>query len=112
MDAEQVARNDAIYRDANERIERAAVEYEVTGAVPFICECADPECRGVVLLTLREYEEIRASATRFFSLPGHEAAEVGHLRTVRSAPGYVVVEKTGLAGDIVEELDPRQAQHG
>ena len=70
MDAEQIARNDAIYRDANERIERAAVEYEVTGAVPFICECADPECRGVVLLTLREYEEIRASAT--FERPCHD----------------------------------------
>ena len=82
MNAEQVARNDAVYREANERIRSAAVECGVNGQVPFICECADPECRAILLLTLPEYEEIR------------------------------VVEKIGRAAEIVEELDPRQTQHG
>jgi len=112
MDAEQVARNDAIYRDANERIKSAAEEYEVGGPIPFICECADPECRSVVLLTMSEYEEIRAQPTHFLNLPGHDEIAAGHTETVRTAPSYIVVEKIGRAGEVVEELDPRQARHG
>jgi len=34
------------------------------------------------------------------------------VETVRRAPGYLVVEKVGRAGEIVQELDPRQAQRG
>ena len=60
MEADQVARNDAIYRAANERIEAAAEEYEVAGPIPFICECADATCTNIVLLTLTQYERIRA----------------------------------------------------
>jgi hypothetical protein len=112
VDAEQVARNDAIYREANERIESAAEEYEVAGPIPFICECADPKCRDVVLLTMPEYEEIRANPTHFVNLPGHERLAADHVETVRRAPGYLVVEKVGRAGEIVQELDPRQAQRG
>ena len=72
MEAEQVARNDAIYRAANERIEAAAEEYEVAGPIPFICECADATCTNVVLLTLTQYERIRGHPTHFLNLPGHE----------------------------------------
>jgi hypothetical protein len=111
VNAEQVARNDAVFRDANERIKSAAEEYEVGGAIPFICECADPERRGVVLLTMSEYEEIRAQPTHFLNLPGHDGIAVEHTEIVRAAPGYIVVEKIGRAGDVVEELDPRHARH-
>jgi hypothetical protein len=112
VDAEQVARNDAVYRDANERIKRAAEEYDVTGPLPFICECADPECRSVVLLTMSEYEEIRAHPAHFVNLPEHAEGAQGHAEIVRTAHGYIVVEKIGQAGEVVEELDPRQARDG
>src|SRR5262249_59162763 len=85
----------AIYRDANERIKSAAEEYEVGGPIPFICECADPECRSVVLLTMSEYEEIRAQPNHFLNLPGHDEIAAGHTETVRTAPSYIVVEKSG-----------------
>jgi hypothetical protein len=112
VNAEQVARNDAVYREANERIERAAQEYEVAGAIPFICECADPECRAIVRLTLPEYEEIRAHPTQFFNLPGHDQPSADHHRIVKTTPAHVVVEKIGRAGELVNELDPRHARHG
>jgi hypothetical protein len=107
MDAEQVAINDARYREANERIEAAAEEYGVGGPVPFICECADPRCTAVVLLTLREYEQIRAHPARFLHLPGHEQVEREHLEVVRREDRYFVVEKRGRAAEIAAELDPR-----
>lgn len=112
MDADQVARNDAIYRDANERIKRAAEDYDVSGPLPFICECADPECRGVVLLTMAEYEEIRGHPTHFLNLPGHAEGADHYAVTVRKADGYIVVEKVGQAGEVAEGLDPREARHG
>jgi hypothetical protein len=112
VNAEQVARNDAIYRAANERIKSAAEEYEVTGPIPFICECADPGCRDVLLLTMADDEEIRANPRHFVNLPGHDGLAREHVETVRAAPGYIVVEKIGRAGEVVQELDPRQAQHG
>jgi hypothetical protein len=112
VNADQVARNDAIYRDANERIKRAAEEYDVSGPLPFICECADPECRSVVLLTMSEYEEIRGHPAHFLNLPGHAEGAEQHAEIVRTARGYIVVEKTGQAGEVAEGLDPRQARHG
>jgi hypothetical protein len=107
VDAEQVGRNDALYRKANERIEAAAGEYEVSGPIPFICECADPKCTAVVLLSLKEYEEIRAHPLHFLNLPGHEEVAREHLEVVRREAGYIVVEKRGRAAEVVAELDPR-----
>ena len=91
MDADQVARNDAVYRDANERINHAAEDYDVSGPLPFICECADPECHRRHAEGAREHAEI-----------------------VRKAGDYIAVEKIGQAGEVVEELDPdsRESRRG
>jgi hypothetical protein len=107
VEADQVARNDAIYRAANERIEAAAEEYAVAGPIPFICECADATCTNIVLLTLTQYERIRAHPTHFLNLPGHELPAKEHVDVVHREPSFVVVEKKGRAAEIVKELDPR-----
>ena len=49
---ERIARNQATFREANERIGAAAGVYDVATPVPFICECADPACTEVVRLEL------------------------------------------------------------
>jgi hypothetical protein len=67
--AERVARNDAAFRDANERIAPAARAAEVS-RVPFICECADRECSEIVRLTLDEYERIRVNTRWFLNAHG------------------------------------------
>ena len=59
---ERIARNQATFRAANERIGAAAGVYDVATPVPFICECADPICTEVVLLELDQYEEIRSDS--------------------------------------------------
>jgi hypothetical protein len=48
VDAEQVARNDAVFRAANERIRSAAAGLESADPLPFICERADPSCRELI----------------------------------------------------------------
>jgi hypothetical protein len=104
---ERIARNQAIFRSANERIHAAAGAYDVALRVPFICECADPTCTEVVRLQLAEYEEIRSDPRRFFNVPGHQTAAQGVGVVVEERDGYFVVEKVGHAGDISEALDER-----
>jgi hypothetical protein len=107
--AERVAKNDATFRDANEGI-AAAARRAAFDRVPFICECAEPTCTTIVRLTLDEYEQVRSSPRHFLSAPGHEETAAGLGAVVARAEGYVVVEKLGEAGEIVEQLDPRSAQ--
>ena len=107
MDAEQVARNDAIFREANERIEHAAQQLGRAEQVPFICECADAACREIVQLTLSEYEDVRTSPVRFFVAVGHDLDDTGIEEVVARRPGYEVIEKRREAAPIAADLDPR-----
>jgi hypothetical protein len=110
--AQRIARNDATFREANERISAAAEVYGVDMPIPFICECADPRCSEIVRLELEEYEEIRADPRRFLNVPGHEKAAQGAAVVVAERDGYVIVEKVGHAGEVVEALDERTAGEG
>lgn len=104
---ERIARNNATFREANERISAAAGSYGVDMPVPFICECSDPGCSAIVRLGLEQYEEIRADSRHFLNIPGHVAASQGAAVVVEERDGYSIVEKVGLAGDIAEALDER-----
>jgi hypothetical protein len=103
--AERVARNDATFRAANEKIRVAAETLATTvERVPFICECAEERCVQIVRLHLDEYGEIRSNPRWFLNVPGHEAAARGWGKVVAAREAYVIVEKVGLAGKIVEDL--------
>lgn len=104
-DTERKARNEAIFREANEKI--AAVRTELTmvdGKTPFFCECDDPACRETVSLDLAEYEEVRSSPATFVVVPGHDD---GSSRVVAAHSAYHVIEKQGVARRVAVETDPR-----
>ena len=108
-EASQQARNDAIFRDANERIESHVDSMEgaaLDGPLPFLCECSDVTCTEIVRMTRAEYEAVRANPTRFATVPGHEGHE-SWARVVEETDRYAVVEKLGAAADVAIELDPR-----
>jgi hypothetical protein len=109
-DAEQellrAARNQALYRAVNERIEAVNEAFETLGVdSSWLCECADPECTEAMELTLEEYEHLRSHPNRFAVLPGHVYPEVE--RVVVEHENYVVVEMLGIGATFVEEHDPR-----
>ena len=104
---ERIARNDAAFRSANERIEVVAIDSEMAGRLPFICECGDRSCSEIVLLSITEYEAVRVDARHFFNVPGHQAADLGVGEVVERHERYVVYEKHGHAGDVAERLDER-----
>jgi hypothetical protein len=101
-EAQRKARNEAVFREVNERIEEVARDFEVPGQASFVCECGDVDCTEMVSMTLREYNDLRTNRRRFAILPGHEDPSVE--RVVARTPRFFVVEKTDEAGEVAEEL--------
>jgi hypothetical protein len=108
MDAreERLARNEALFREVNERIEQHAVrdgvdlhEYE------FLCECSNIDCVLRLSMPLRVYEGVRSDPTHFVVAPGHELPEIEVV--LRRAFGYQIVKKGGDAALLVAAHDPR-----
>ena len=96
----RLASNEDVYREVNEGIERGQWPGEEGKPVSFRCECARLGCNMLLTLTLAEYKRVRANPRRFLLVPGHEIPEVEEV--VRDAGGFVVVQKTGVAGEEAE----------
>lgn len=104
---ERLARNEAFFREVNEAIEAVADDLGRAGRTyEYLCECSDPRCADRIELSREEYEHIRADSTRFVVVPGHAIAAVEQI--VEREDDYDVVEKTGLAGVVAEDSDPRE----
>jgi hypothetical protein len=107
---ERLARNEALFREVNERVAEVAanfIEVETTSdPVEFTCECGRADCSEPIAMTVVEYEAVRAVPTRFAVIPGHEQPEVETV--VERHSSYVVVEKQdGDAREVAHETDPR-----
>jgi len=102
--AERIARNDAIFREANDGIAEAAEEHRIDGPIPFICECAEPSCREIVRLTIDEYRRVRSDPQQFVNAVGHQTAARGWAEVIAETDGHVVVRKIGRAGEVAEQL--------
>jgi hypothetical protein len=102
VQALKLARNQALWREINERVKAIA---ETSGAVEFLCECADLECTKSLKMSLAEYEHIRSYSVRFPVAHGHVFPEVEDV--VEEHGDYDVVEKRDKAAEIVAKLDPR-----
>jgi hypothetical protein len=90
---ERLAANEALFREVNERVAEVAEQFVASDSrdrVDFSCECADRGCAEQIAMTLREYEALRAAATHFAVVPGHET-EIE--RVVERHSNYLVVEK-------------------
>jgi hypothetical protein len=101
----RVARNEALFREVNEAIERGQWPDEEDSPTAFRCECARLECNELVSLTPREYERVRATPRRFLVIAGHEVPELEAV--VETGSDYIVVEKRDEAGRLAEARDPR-----
>ena len=108
------ARNEALIREVNERIERVAEEARPGAELErfeFLCECGaggdeDIACAGRFEMTVAEYEEIRGQDDRFALVPGHENEQLEDV--IRRTDRFVVVDKKPAAEPFVDD-DPRGA---
>jgi hypothetical protein len=102
---ERFARNEALFREVNERIVDVSSSYELGDSLEFLCECGSENCLAVIPVARAEYERVRSEPDRFLVIAGHENLELE--RVVERHDGYLVVQKLGEAGEIAEATDPR-----
>ena len=101
---QRAARNEVLFREANEKLAGKRHDLDISGLTPFLCECGDPSCTELIVLRLEEYEHIRSRGNRFVVARDHQSQDA---TTTEEHDTYVVVEKSGIARSIAEEHDPR-----
>jgi hypothetical protein len=98
---QRAARNEALFREVNENIARLEERYGGAATQPgFICECSSGSCTEHVPIDEEAYQRVRENPRRFVVLPGHVDGTLESV--VETHPGYKIVEKTGVAGEIAE----------
>jgi len=99
---QRAARNEVLFREVNENIARLEDRYGGSAQQPvFICECSNDSCTEHIPVDAETYQRVREHPRRFLVLPGHvdETLE----SRVEVHPAYVIVEKTGAAGEVAEQ---------
>ena len=99
--AERAALNQSRFREANEQIdERRRALGVAADRFPLLCECERPDCTRIIVARPEEYEAVRAHPRRFLLIEEHADGA----RVVSRHDGFVVVQKEGREGDLVEAL--------
>jgi hypothetical protein len=75
-----------MFRDANERFALDGVR-----PVPFLCECADIECRGRIEITTGNYDAAHINRDHYVILPGHPTIDGEEI--VEDNLTYLVADK-------------------
>jgi len=68
-------------RQGNDRIAEKAERMRFVSRVPMLCECSDPGCRRVVMISLEDYHAIRRDSDAFLTAPGHSVEDSWELRS-------------------------------
>lgn len=95
------ARNEAIFREVNERIAELAERPYLDADFHVVCECAQVGCSAMLPIELDDYREVRAHPRWFVVAPGHVVPEIEDV--VNRHGAYEIVEKhadvpLGVAG--------------
>jgi hypothetical protein len=102
----RLAKNEALFRGVNEKVTEVKGELADRDApMEIVCECGREDCLEQVVVTLAEYERVRAAPTHFVVKQGHESVEVELV--VERTDRFVVVEKEEGEAAIARETDPR-----
>jgi hypothetical protein len=103
---ERIGRNEALFRDVNERVVELAATAPDPNLIGVLCECGEKDCVSEVRMSLAEYERLRQDPTRFVVIHGHEKPSVEGV--VESTESYHVIKKDpGTPREVARETDPR-----
>lgn len=98
---QRAARNEALFREVNDNIAGLEARHgAATSELLIVCECADDGCTQRLSVDPRIYKRVREQPRRFLVIPGHEKPEIE--RIVETHVPYLIVEKTGPAGEVAE----------
>jgi hypothetical protein len=103
----RLARNQTLFREVNERVNRVANGFGADAPISFVCECSNTDCAKQIELSTDEYERLRSVPTWFAVAPGHEVLEIENIVEVNER--YATVEKVAVGGMIAAATYPRRA---
>jgi hypothetical protein len=104
---ERAARNEAVFREVNERVRELHDDSRNHRSAEFVCECADDACTERIDLGLDAYERVRQNPHHFIVRPGHERPDIE--RVVEEGHGFLIVSKDDpVVARIAEQTDPRR----
>ena len=84
--------NQRMFRGANERMQQVIDGQIPYGTViPFLCECADNECRGRINMDASDYEGIHIDRDLYIVLRDHPTIDGENV--VEEQGGYDIVRK-------------------
>src|ERR671935_3278909 len=103
----RLARNEAIFREVNERIEELAKsgDFGEFDPLEILCECGNAECSEPLRISVAEYERVRQEPTDFFVAPGHAIPAIE--KVVDSTQNFEVVRKLEEERELARKTDPR-----
>jgi hypothetical protein len=103
---ERAAKNEALFRQVNERVEALHEQLHSGGKAEFVCECVDGTCTEQIALSLATYERVRSDPYLFLLAPGHEREDLEQV--VERGEGFVIVRKdTPTSERVTAQTDPR-----
>jgi hypothetical protein len=103
---ERTARNEALFRQVNERVEELHDQLASGGTADFVCECPDDTCTARITVPLTTYERVRSDPHLFLVAHDHVRPELEQV--VEQGDGFVIVRKdTPTSARIAEQTDPR-----
>jgi hypothetical protein len=103
----RIGRNEALFREVNDRIEQVTETLQVTtDSLRILCECGKASCTEQINVTMSEYERVRSDSELFFVRRGHALADVEEV-VERHDDHDVVRKEPGDAARLAHELDPR-----
>jgi hypothetical protein len=102
---ERMARNEAMFREANERAKAWEERHRDREVELYLCECAKPGCLEKVSLREADYERVRSDSRRFVIVPGHERPDVETV--IERHEGWAIIEKAPEVTRTVEAVDAR-----
>lgn len=103
----RLSKNQALFRDVNERVAKVAEEFVTYGPLSFVCECSNTECGSQLELTHEEYERVRTVANWFLIRPGHDIRDIEEI--VDSNERFAIVAKLDAGATVALVTDPRHA---
>ena len=101
---QRAARNESLFREVNQNIARLEERHgDTTTETAFVCECANSDCAERLAVDPETYRRVRREPRRFLLVPGHEDPQLE--RVIERHPDYLIVEKTGTAGQVAEHTE-------
>lgn len=98
----QIAKNEAILRDVNERNTRALGTFSPeTDALTIMCECAHVECESMLDVSAGAYARVRSEPTHFLVAVDH--AHPGVEVVIEDAGSHWVVAKIDVGADVARQ---------